>query len=60
MISIDILCRNGTKYILRTDIMFKKVEPTINDADEEIALQLIEQAERHEVTSCYTPSPKHQ
>ena len=39
--------------------MFKKVEPTINNADEEKALQLIEQAERHEVTSCYTPYTEH-
>ena len=37
------------KYILRTDIMYRNVSNTHRTADEEKALQLVQEAERKEV-----------
>ena len=41
--------RNGTKYILRTDIMYEKCEGDKLTEEQEKALQLIQEAERLEV-----------
>ncbi len=46
--------RSGVKYILRTDIMYRKSRGEEVDPKEEEALQLVQQAERLEVRNVAT------
>ena len=46
---VAVFNRSGVKYILRTDIMYRNVSNTHRTADEEKALQLVQEAERKEV-----------
>lgn len=41
--------RDGTKYILRSDVMYTKCDDTIMTENEEKGLQLLQEAERLEV-----------
>lgn len=43
------MCRSGKKYILRTDIMYRKIGEKKMDEKQEKAIAMIQEAERLEV-----------
>lgn len=43
------MCRSGKKYILRTDIMYRKIGENKMDEKQEKAIAMIQEAERLEV-----------